>query len=106
MTHAESLWDTPLKMRYSGLDRTARYRVRIVYAGDVFSGNSLIRLVANETYQIHPFIKKELPIKPMEFDVPGEATRGGELTLTFTGTQGLGGSGRGNQIAEVWLLRN
>jgi hypothetical protein len=106
MTHAESLWDTPLKMRYSGLDRTARYRVRIVYAGDVFSSNSLIRLVANETYQIHPFIKKELPIKPMEFDVPVEATRGGELTLTFSGTQGLGGSGRGNQIAEVWLLRN
>jgi hypothetical protein len=29
----------------------------------------------------------------------------GELTLTFTGPSGIGGSGRGNQIAEVWLLR-
>ena len=106
MTHAESLWDTPLKMSYPGLDRTARYRVRVVYAGDVFSSNCQIRLVANETYQIHPFLKKESPIKRMEFDVPAEATRGGELTLTFTGTPGIGGSGRCNQIAEVWLLRS
>jgi hypothetical protein len=107
MTHAESFWDTPLQMRYSGLDRTARYRVRVVYAGDVFSNNGLIRLVANQTYEIHPLMKKESPIKPMEFDVPVEATRGGELTLTltFTGPPGIGGSGRGNQIAEVWLLR-
>lgn len=105
MTHAESLWDAPLEMHYSGLDRTAHYRVRVIYAGDVFGVNGQIRLVANETYEIHPLIKKELPIKPMEFDVPAEATRGGELTLTFTGTPGIGGSGRGNQIAEVWLLR-
>jgi len=104
MTHAESLWDTPLQMRYSGLDRTARYRVRVVYAGDVFNTNG-IRLVANDTYEIHPLMKKESPIKPMEFDVPVEATRGGELTLTFTGPPGIGSSGRGNQIAEVWLLR-
>jgi len=105
MTHAESLWDTPLQMRYSGLDRTARYRVRVVYAGDVFGANGMIRLVANDTYEIHPLIKKPSPIEPMEFDVPMEATRGGELTLTFTGPPGIGGSGRGNQIAEVWLLR-
>jgi hypothetical protein len=105
MTHAESLWDTPLQMRYSGLDRAARYRVRVVYAGDVFNANGMIRLVANDSYEIHPLIKKESPIKPMEFDVPTEATRGGELTLTFTGPPGMGGSGRGNQIAEVWLLR-
>jgi hypothetical protein len=105
MTHAESLWDTPLEMRYSGLDRTVRYRVRVVYAGDVFNINGLIRLVANDTYEIHPLMKKELPIKPMEFDVPVEATRGGELTLTFTGPPGIGGSGRANQVAEVWLLR-
>ena len=105
MTEAESLWDAPLQLRYSGLDRAAHYRVRVVYAGDVFNANGLIRLVANDAYEIHPSIKKELPVKPMEFDVPVEATRDGELTLTFTGPPGTGGSGRGNQIAEVWLLR-
>ena len=34
MTHAESFWDTPLRMRYPGLDSAARYRVRVVYAGE------------------------------------------------------------------------
>ena len=105
MTHAESFWDTSLQMRYAGLDRTARYRVRVVYAGDVFTSNGLIRLVANDKYEIHPLTKKASPIKPMEFDVPVEATRGGDLTLTFSGPPGIGSSGRGNQIAEVWLLR-
>lgn len=105
MTHAESFWETPLRMRYTDLDRSAQYRVRVVYAGDVFSMNTLIKLVANDTYEVHPPLKKESPIKPVEFDVPVEATRGGELTLTFSGTPGLGSAGRGNQIAEVWLMR-
>ena len=105
MTHAESFWDTPLQMRYTALDPSAQYRVRVVYAGDVFSMNTLIRLVANDKYEIHPPMKKESPIKPVEFDIPAEATRAGELTLTFSGPAGLGSAGRGNQIAEVWLMR-
>jgi len=105
MTHAESFWETPLQMRYTGLDRSAQYRVRIVYAGDVFSMTSLIRLVANDKYEVHPPIQKPSPLKPVEFDVPIEATRGGDLTLTFSGPSGIGSAGRGNQIAEVWLLR-
>jgi hypothetical protein len=105
MTHAESFWETPLRMRYTGLDRAAQYRVRIVYAGDVFSMNTLIRLVANDQYEIHPALQKPSPIKPVEFDVPIEATRGGDLTLTFSGPAGVGSAGRGNQIAEVWLLK-
>ena len=105
MTHAESFWDTPLQMRYTDLDPNAQYRVRVVYAGDVFSTNTLIKLTANDKYEIHPPMRKESPIKPVEFDVPPDATRGGELTLTFSGPAGVGGSGRGNQIAEVWLMR-
>jgi hypothetical protein len=105
MTHAESFWDTPLQMRYTSLDPDAEYLVRIVYAGDVFSMNTLIKLVANDRYEIHPPLKKESPVKPVEFDVPVEATRGGTLTLTFSGPSGQGGAGRGNQIAEVWLIR-
>jgi hypothetical protein len=105
MTHAESFWDTPLQMRYSGLDPTAHYRVRIVYAGDVFSMDTVIRLVANDKYEVHPPMKKPSPVTPVEFDVPVESTRRGELTLTFSVPPGLGGAGRGNQIAEVWLMR-
>jgi hypothetical protein len=105
MTHAETFWDTPLQMRYTGLDPAAQYRVRVVYAGDVFSMNTRIRLVANDKYEVHPPIQKPSPIKPVEYDVPVEATRGGDLTLTFSAPPGLGSAGRGNQIAEVWLLR-
>ena len=105
MTHAESFWDTPLQMRYTSLDPSAQYRIRIVYAGDVFSMNTLIRLVANDKYEVHPPIRKESPIKPVEFDIPVEATRGGALTLTFSAPPGMGSAGRGNQIAEVWLMR-
>ena len=105
MTHAESFWDTPLRMRYTGLDPSARYRVRVVYAGDVFSFSSQITLVANDTFEIHPPTRKPSPIEPLEFDVPPEATRGGELRLTFSGTPGMGSAGRGNQVAEVWLMR-
>ncbi len=105
MTHAESFWDTPLRMRYTSLDPTAHYRLRVVYAGDAFSMDTLIRLVANENYEIHPPTRKPSPIQPLEFDVPIDATRGGELTLTFSGPPGIGSAGRGNQVAEVWLMR-
>ncbi len=37
--------------------------------------------------------------------MPVEATRGGGLTLTFSAPAGMGSAGRGNQIAEVWLLK-
>jgi hypothetical protein len=43
--------------------------------------------------------------EPLEFDIPGEATASGELTLTWTVPPGMGGSGRNNQLAEVWLIR-
>ena len=44
--HAESLFDAPLKMRYPNLDPKARYKIRVVYAGD--SSKRKIRLMANE----------------------------------------------------------
>lgn len=105
MTHSESFWETPLQMRYTALDPAAQYRVRVVYAGDVFSMNTMIRLVANDKYEVHAPLAKPMPPAPVEFDVPVEATRGGELTLTFSAPPGMGSAGRGNQIAEVWLIR-
>jgi hypothetical protein len=102
-THAEALNDSSLKMRYRDLDRTADYRIRVVYAGD--SRTTRMRLVANGSIEIHPLVKKEFPVKPVEFDIPREATRGGELLLEWTRDPGLGGNGRGCQVAEVWLIR-
>ncbi|MBI2300699.1 MAG: hypothetical protein HYU66_17460 [Armatimonadetes bacterium] len=102
-THAQTLYDRPLQLRYEGLDPTARYRVRVVYAGD--SQRAKIRLVANEGLEIHPLIDKPSPIAPLEFDLPPDATQSGTLTLSWTRDPGAGGNGRGCQVAEVWLVR-
>jgi hypothetical protein len=105
MTHAESFYDAPLTMRYTGLDPNAHYRLRIIYGGDVFGDRTRIRLVANDTIEIAPPTAKPQPTDPVEYDVPADATHTGTLTLTWTEEAGLGGSGRGCQVAEVWLLR-
>ena len=90
-------------MRYTALDPKANYKIRAVYAGD--SPKKKIRLVANDSVEIHPFINKEVPFKPVEFDIPSEATRGGELNLSWYREPGLGGNGRGCQVSEVWLIK-
>jgi hypothetical protein len=102
-THAESLGDAPLKVRYGDLDRNADYKIRVVYAGD--SPNVRIRMVANGSIEIHPFMKKPAPVAPVEFDIPKDATRSGELVLSWFREEGLGGNGRGCQVSEIWLLR-
>jgi hypothetical protein len=101
--HAESLFDAPLSLRYTNLNPSALYKIRVVYAGD--SPKTKIRLVANEKTQIHPFIVKELPFRPLEFDIPAAATRAGELTLSWYREPGFGGNGRGCQVSEVWLIK-
>jgi hypothetical protein len=100
---AESLFDAPLKMRYTGLDGQGQYRLRVVYSGD--QPQKRMRLVANEQFEIHPFVLRPWPPVPQEFEIPPAATAGGELNLTWTGEQGLGGNGRGCQVSEIWLIR-
>jgi hypothetical protein len=100
---AEALFDAPLRLHYPSLDPLARYKVRVVYAGD--ESRVKIRLVCEGGREIHPFIAKPQPPVPLEFDVPPEATAGGELTLAWSREPRLGGNGRGAQVAEVWLLK-
>ena len=100
--HAEALNETPLRLRYSGLNDAAKYTVRVVYAGDSLTRE--IRLTAGDK-EVHPFIRKPSPVKPLEFEIPAGAIRNGELILTWHRQPGLGGNGRGNQVSEVWLIR-
>jgi len=101
--HAESLFDAPLQMHYTGLDPRAQYKLRVVYAGD--SSKKKIRLLASGSIEIHPFLTKPFPFQPIEFDIPANATRDGELNLSWYREPGLGGNGRGCQVSEVWLLK-
>ncbi len=101
-TTAETLGETPLKMHYANLDSKAQYAVRVVYGGD--SPKVQLRLTANGK-QIHDLQAKPSPQAPVEFEIPRDTTSGGDLTLEWSRQAGLGGSGRGTQVCEVWLIR-
>lgn len=101
--HAESLYDAPVILRYTDLDHSAGYRVRIVYAHERQTAKT--RLIADDQYEIHGPLARTF--EPLEFDVPTAATSDGTLTLKWFQEPGRGGSGRGgSQVAEVWLLKN
>ena len=101
--HAGALIDEPLRMHYSSLDPAAAYKLRVVYTGDMFQAK--IRLVAGEPLEIHPLLLKPRDMKPVEFDLPKDATRAGTLDLTWHTEKGRGGNGRGCQVSEVWLIK-
>jgi hypothetical protein len=100
---AESLYDGPLGMQYSDLDSAAQYLIRVVYGGE--SRHIRIRLVANQSHEVHPLMERPWPPRALEFDLPAEATKTGNLSLAWTREAGLGGNGRGCQVSEVWIIR-
>jgi hypothetical protein len=100
-TSAESLYDSTLRMRYTGLDRSSRYRLRVVYGR--YKNSAKVRLLADDTMEVHPWLQKEA--ERLEFDVPSAATADGELTLTWLPEPGRGENGRVLEVAEVWLLK-
>jgi hypothetical protein len=100
---AEALYDAPLELAYTDLDRGAQYKIRVVYAGD--ATRPKIRLTAGDGIEIHPLLARPVPFKPLEFDIPRAATATGELHLKWYREAGLGDAGRGLQVAEVWLMR-
>ena len=57
VTHAESFYDAPLTLKYPELDASARYKLRVIYAGDPFSP-AKIRIVANGQTEISPFTRE------------------------------------------------
>jgi hypothetical protein len=104
VTHAESFYDDPLELVYDDVDPDASYMVFVVYGGDLDDRVEL-RLAANGTTEIHGWLPKPKKAEPMGFTVPRDATRSGRLTLEWRQKPGGGGSGRGTQVAEVWLVR-
>lgn len=100
--YAETLFDVPLRLRYSDLDPAAAYRLRVVYGREGRARK--VRLAAGEGHEIHGYLSR--PNEPLEFPIPPAAIVGGELLLTWNPEPGRGGTGRGLQVAEVWLLKN
>jgi hypothetical protein len=102
LTYAETLYETPLHLRYAGLDRKASWKVRITYAGEDYA--LPLSLTANGNIEIHPAHLRKSNPETVEFAIPPTATANGTLTLSWVGPSGSPGSGRGRQVAEVWLI--
>lgn len=93
----ETLYGTPLQMRYTDLDATAQYRLRVTYSGRY---NATMTLTADRTHEIHSALPQPRPIRTLEFRIPKPATADGRLDLEWNLV-----SGRGCQVGEVWLIK-
>ncbi|MCC6490351.1 MAG: hypothetical protein IT364_22900 [Candidatus Hydrogenedentes bacterium] len=98
LNQGQTLFGTPLKVRYEGLDPKAAYSLQVVYTGRF---RPTMQLTANGgKYTIHgPLPQPEQPER-QTFAIPREATQDGVLELEWMNT-----TGRGCQVAEVWLKR-
>jgi hypothetical protein len=100
--HIDAMYGNSLKLDYSGLDPAARYRFRYVQPRDAASRST--RLVANGKWEIHAMQRGEAN-KPVDFDIPAEATAGGNLVLEWQANPAEAGNGRFVQVCEAWLIR-
>lgn len=92
----QTLYKTPLRMRYENLEPGAAYRLKVVYAGRF---HATMRLVANKEFVIHEGLQGK-DTTPLSFKIPPEATATGQLDLVWHRLDG-----RGCQVAEVWLIK-
>jgi len=99
--YAETLYEFPLTLHYRGLDSKRHYRLRVTYAGEDYA---LPLLLTANGVDVHPARLRHRNPETVEFDLPPVISTAGSLNLQWRGPVGSGGSGRGRQVAEVWLL--
>ncbi|MBB6251150.1 hypothetical protein [Nitrospirillum iridis] len=102
ITYAETLYERPIHLRYRHLDPGRRYTLRVTYAGEDYA--LPMRLKAGTGVEIHAALPRPNNPATLEFNIPVGAIRDGQLDLEWTRPPGLGGSGRGHQVAEAWLI--
>lgn len=96
MMQVNTLYDTPLKIRYDQLNPELEYTLKVAYTGRF---RSRMRLEVDGGIEVHDFIQTgQQPI--YEFDLPKEAYQDGEITFNWTCGEGE----RGAQVAELWLM--
>jgi hypothetical protein len=101
LSYAEALYETPLALEYRQLDPHKRYRLRVVYSGEDYA--LPLRLVANGSIELQHATARHGNPETVDYILPAEATRSGNLRLEWFRPEGLGGGGRGRQIGEVSL---
>lgn len=101
-TYAETRYEAPLRAHYEGLDPKAQYTLRIVYAGDTMERKMRLDV---DGVEVHGFIEKPNPPRPIEFALPASTTKDGVIDLEWNQELGGRGGGRGCQVAEMWLVK-
>lgn len=104
LTVADAMWDTPVELEYRGLDPSAKYLLRFVWGGEPLPAR-VMNVTADDRYELMQGVRVENLTEPVEAPIPVEATADGVLRVKWWKTPGLPGSGRGCQVAEVWLVR-
>jgi len=98
MTHAVCRYDTPLQMRWEGLDRQAAYRINVVYRGPF--GPSMI-CETDDGYVVHG-PRGNTDAAPVSFSLPRASTSDGVLGLRWK----LVNNVRGVSVTEIWLIKD
>lgn len=101
LSYAEALFEQPLTLHYEGLETKRAYRLRYTWAGEDYS--LPLTLTANGMTLPAPPTRTSNPQR-VDLAIPSSLTAGGTLDLVWSRPPGMGGSGRGRQIAEVWLI--
>jgi hypothetical protein len=94
--------ENPLQMRFTGLEPGAQYRIRLVYSD--LDPNVKVLLTSSEA-EVHPWILKPVPRQPVEYDIPIDSVDNGTLTLSWQREKGMGHSGTGCEISELWIIK-
>ncbi|MET3472634.1 hypothetical protein ABIC78_003175 [Novosphingobium sp. 1529] len=100
LTYAETLYENPLRLAYR-LPRGRAWCLRLTWAGEDYWRTMAV--YANGQMILPP---RQRPSNPafVEVAIPAALTRQGRLALAFAGQAGAGGGGRGQQVAETWLI--
>ncbi len=100
MTQAQTLYGTPLKVRYEGLDTKTQYELQATYTGR-FRATMTLKADGIPIHgPVGPQGDTQLDTdNPVAFPIPQKATADGTLELVWELVDG-----RGCQVAEVWLM--
>jgi len=97
-THAVCRYDTPLLMRWEGLDRIASYHIKVVYRGP-FGPEFTCK--TDDGHEIHgPRGNSEAT--PVSYSIPRASTSDGVLVLQWD----LVSQVRGVSVTEIWLIKD
>ncbi|UCC96949.1 MAG: hypothetical protein JSW66_14025 [Phycisphaerales bacterium] len=98
MTHATSRYDTPLLMRWEGLDPASTYRIDVVYLGPF---DPQFACTTDDGHLIHG-PRANTDSTPVSYTIPQATTSDGILQLQWQLTNQV----RGVSVTEIWLVRN